>query len=475
MYRAIVVDDEIWSVIGLTKILREDAERFELVYETTDSVDALEKICAKKPDVVFTDVRMPEMTGIELMRAVRARGVQTQFVVISGFAEFSYVQQALQEGALDYHLKPFDRVSVKSMLDRLYDKLESKKPVNDLEFYSLLRDKKDTVPQLLESKFGHSLYKKLQVVFLLRSPGAEKIQVDAGENAQSMVLKIGPRKCICIINSEEDKTEAIFECLKRQEEKMERAAISRVSDNTDVFEQLVKEAETSIRDSFVYPDKKIFRFRSPRKDVIFRLEDQISELYAQKKIPQIGRIFTNLSRIFADHDMGVSDAVYFWNRVAMHSIEDRTMQDQALEYLDVFELTERFADLAEMGTFLHEQHLGDTGETSKTVNEKFRELLRYIDENYAEPLYLKELCSQFYINMSYCCELFQKHENTTFSQYLTQVRIQKACEMMRYQHATVSEACERVGYKDYFYFNKVFKKKVGCTPAEYRKGALTEG
>lgn len=475
MYRVIVVDDEVWSVIGLTKILREDSERFELVYETTDSLDALERICEKRPDVVFTDVRMPEMSGLELMRAVRERGVQTQFVVISGFAEFSYVQQALQEGALDYHLKPFNRTSVVSMLDRLYERLESKKPMSDLEFYSLLRDKKDNVPDLLKSKFGHSLYKKLQLVLLIRNAGADHIHIDAGADSQCLLLKVGPRKCICIINSDEDKSDTVLACVRAQAGNIERAAISRVSDYVDTFEQLLKEAETTIQDSFVYPNEKIFCFRTPRREVLNRLEDQIEALYAQKKMSQIGKIFMNLPMIFADNDMGVDDARFFWNRVAMYSTHRLVNTNLVLDYLDVFELTERFSTLAEMGSYLAHQYLGGQHEESKTVNDKFREMLRHIDENYAEPLYLKELCNQFYINMSYCCELFQKHANMTFSQYLTHVRINKACEMMRYHHATVAEACDRVGYKDYFYFNKVFKKTMGCTPAEYRKNALKEG
>lgn len=474
MYRVIVVDDEIWSVIGLTRILREDAGRFELVYETTDSLDALEKICEMKPDVVFTDVRMPEMSGLELMHVAQQRGVKSQFVVISGFAEFTYVQQALHEGAIDYHLKPFDRNTANAMLDRLYEKLESKKPMNDMEFYFSLLDKKENVPDLLQSKFGHKLYKKLQVVFLQRVPGAAKMQLDLGADAQCLFLKIGPRKSVCIINSDEDKTLAVCESLHRKETDIEKAAISRVCDSVDQFEQLVKETEITILDAFVYPKDKIFRYRKPRRDVVSSLETQIGNLYLDKRMSQISKTIANLGKMFADYDMGVEDAVNFWNTVAMYSARHGVNPNLVLDYLDVFELTQRFADIGEMSTYLMEQYLGEIGDENRSVNDKFIEMLHYIDENYAEPLYLKELCNKFYINMSYCCELFQKHENMTFSQYLTHVRIQKACDLLKYHQATVSEACEQVGYKDYFYFNKVFKKRMGCTPAEYRKNVPTE-
>lgn len=237
MYRVLVVDDEIWSVIGLKKILQEDADRFQLIYETTDSRDALEQICLLRPDVVFTDVRMPEMSGIELMRNVHKRGIQTEFIVISGLAEFSYVQQALQEGAVDYQLKPFDKSTAKAMLDKLYEKLESKRNVTDLEFYSLLRDRKDNVADLLLSKFGHVLYSKIQIVLYFNIDSASQgISIDPGENAQSLLLKIGPRKCLYIINSDEDKTGEVYDQLRSHSGQIEIAALSRVGSGVEMFE-----------------------------------------------------------------------------------------------------------------------------------------------------------------------------------------------------------------------------------------------
>lgn len=476
MYRAIVVDDEIWSVIGLKKILQEDSGRFQLVYETTDPVDALEQICALRPDVVFTDVRMPEMSGIELMRNVKERNVKTEFVVISGFAEFSYVQQALQEGAVDYQLKPFDRSTAKQMLDKVYEKLESKRKISGLEFYSLLRDKKDNVPDLLQNRFGHILYKKLQIVLLFyRQSNSERITLDAGLNSQCLSLKIGPRKCLYIVNADDDKTDVLYEQLSNHIDRIEKAAISRSGNAADSFEQLLKEAESAILDSFVYPKSRIFKFRNTRRDVLSHLEERVNKWHEEKKYQQIYALFESLHKLFADNDMGVEDAVYFWNRTALASTKWEKHPNNFLDYLDVYELVDRFSNLQEMCSYLNVRYGQNPVEQSGTVNEKFFELLRYIDRNYAQHLSLKELCGEFYINMSYCCELFQKHKNMTFSQYLTDVRINKACELLKYQRCTVAQACEMVGYKDYFYFNKVFKKKMGCTPADYRKNVLTEG
>lgn len=475
MYQVIIVDDEIWSLIGLRKIIEDDAERFELVYETTDSIDALEQISMKRPDVVFTDIRMPEMSGIELIRSVRERGIKTEFIVISGFPEFSYVQQAMQEGAIDYQLKPFDRNSAKLMLDKLYTKLENKSSVSDLKCYSLLRDKKDNVAELLQYKFGHELYQKLQIVLLYyNNTDFKRITFETGEESQSFSLKIGPRKCICIINSNEDKTDVVCEKLRLVNSEIEKAALSRVGNSVDLFEQMLKETEITIMDSFIYPENKIFRYQKTQRDIISHLEELISDLHSSRKFRQIGEIVSNLSKLFVDNSMGAEDAVYLWNRIALYSAKWEMENNNVIEYLDIYELTERFVDMHEMSSYLGMQYLHDENEQSGTVNDKFFDMLRYIDKNYAEAILLKELCSKFYINMSYCCVLFQKYKNMTFSQYLTDVRINKACELLKYHKVTVSDACEKVGYKDYFYFNKVFKKKIGCTPSEYRKNGPME-
>lgn len=476
MYQIIIVDDEIWSLIGLKKIIQEDHERFQVIYETTDSLDALEQITARKPDIVITDVRMPELSGIELIHRVRERGIRTEFVVVSGFAEFSYVQQALQEGAFDYQLKPFDKSTLQAMLDKLYKRLESKSNVNDLEFYSLLRDRKDKIADLLQQRFGNTLYQKLLIVLLyFKNTDFKKNIFEIGEDSQCLFLKIGPRKCIGIINSNEDETEEICKKLSMMEENIEKAALSRVTNSVTVLEQLLKETESAVMDSFVYPKKKIFRYIEPQRDIIHRLEEVIADLYSNRNFRQLGEMILNLPDLFYDHNMGTEDAVYLWNRIALHSAKWGGENQVESEYLDIYELTERFTDIQEMSSYLNMQYLSDKKEQPGTVNDKFFEMLRFIDENYADTLFLKELCNDFYINMSYCCELFKKHKNMTFSQYLTDVRINKACDLLKYHKVTVSEACEMVGYKDYFYFNKVFKKKMGCTPSEYRKNRLVEG
>lgn len=95
LYRVILVDDEPWTLMGITKTFKWEEKGFRVIKKTTKAREALEEILSKQPEVVFTDIRMPEMTGLELMKKARENGIRSEFVIISGFSEFAYAQEVI--------------------------------------------------------------------------------------------------------------------------------------------------------------------------------------------------------------------------------------------------------------------------------------------------------------------------------------------------------------------------------------------
>ncbi|WP_127588997.1 response regulator transcription factor [Paenibacillus koleovorans] len=123
-YRVVLVDDEPWTLIYLKKSFPWQEMGFEVVAETRNSMEALSLVEQYKPDVVFTDIRMPQLSGIELMQQLRSAGVRSEFVIVSGFAEFSYAQEAVKLGAFEYCLKPVSPEQAEQLLQRLAHQLE---------------------------------------------------------------------------------------------------------------------------------------------------------------------------------------------------------------------------------------------------------------------------------------------------------------------------------------------------------------
>lgn len=97
----------------------------------------------------------------------------------------------------------------------------------------------------------------------------------------------------------------------------------------------------------------------------------------------------------------------------------------------------------------------------------FKELVDYINEHFCEKLYLNELAEKFDINMTYCCHLFKKNFNCSFSQYILKCRMEKAAKLLLEDNLSVMQISDLLGY-DYYHFNKVFKRHYSVTPKQYK-------
>lgn len=103
------------------------------------------------------------------------------------------------------------------------------------------------------------------------------------------------------------------------------------------------------------------------------------------------------------------------------------------------------------------------------INKSFLSLIKYVNAHYKEDLVLQQLADDFNINYSYCSDLFKKATGTNFSQYLTNLRINNACNLLRESDTGIAQIAYETGYNDYHYFALVFKKATGVTPSQYRE------
>ena len=117
--RVIIAEDEKRASRGLRSLLETLSEDIEVIAQAADGIQAMELIRAIHPDVVFTDIRMPNMDGLTLIRTAREQGYRTKFVIISAYEEFDYARQALALDVVDYLVKPVTAEEVSKVLERL--------------------------------------------------------------------------------------------------------------------------------------------------------------------------------------------------------------------------------------------------------------------------------------------------------------------------------------------------------------------
>jgi len=119
MYKVLIVDDEYWMCKGLEKVITRDCDGFEVGAFAKDGKEALACMQRQRFDVVFTDIAMPVLDGLEMIHLMREREIETPVIIITGYNEFEYARRAMRYDVKDYLLKPLDRVEVLKSLQRL--------------------------------------------------------------------------------------------------------------------------------------------------------------------------------------------------------------------------------------------------------------------------------------------------------------------------------------------------------------------
>jgi len=139
MIRVIVADDQPLILDNIVSKIKSIHSEIEIIATATDGIHAYELISTLKPDIVFTDIRMPGLDGIELIRRCRAENAAKYFVLISGYQKFEYARQALQLNVVEYLLKPITLHSISEIIQKLVEKIQidNSKTLNDI-FRNLL-------------------------------------------------------------------------------------------------------------------------------------------------------------------------------------------------------------------------------------------------------------------------------------------------------------------------------------------------
>lgn len=124
--RVMIVEDEQRARRGLYNLLTGISDEVEIVAEAADGKKALELIGAVKPDVVFTDIKMPYMDGISLIKAVQALGIETHYVIVSAYEDFHTAKEAISSGVTEFLIKPVTYEETEAVLEKIKRMIEKK-------------------------------------------------------------------------------------------------------------------------------------------------------------------------------------------------------------------------------------------------------------------------------------------------------------------------------------------------------------
>lgn len=478
MYRVLLVDDELWSLEGIYKLLEWEKMGFRVIAQVTDASEAWEIIRSSTPDVVFTDIRMPEISGIELLNMSREMGSTSEFVVISGFAEFEYAQEALRNGAFDYQLKPIDPDDAKLLLEKLKGHLDRKQSAANIGLLEQLSSGSHHPLDILKTRGVVPCGKYWQAAVI---SGESSLSSDEAASffgdLSCLSLSIGEEKTVVILNGSKPLDgETLSELALWAKRKNARAGISSVSEEAACLARLIREADmAALSGRFIQGKPEVSRFTAGGSASIESAAAKAEKWMLAKSYAEISRVLDGIPALFVQEDLGIYHAALLWNRmvVVIGKRLESCSPAETMDFLDYEDILHRFKDLSEMCEYIRELFkkiccCTDHGSVKgHHGNDHFMSLLEYVNKHFNTDLSLSELSEKFFLNMSYCSELFKKVTGYTFTDYVTKLRMETAAELLQSGTYTAEKVHLMTGYHDYYYFSKIFKKYHGVPPSQF--------
>lgn len=514
MLKVLLVDDEVFVRKGLLELIPWEQLNYTIAGEAENGREALQLMERLQPDLVITDIRMPIVDGLDLIRNVKERNEwDPAFIIISGYHDFKYAQQAIRYGVHDYILKPVDEEEMVATLRKLAHAL-SAKPM------TLLTQEDYTNHHILET--------------LVQEEDAER----AERYAAALGLE-GASGLLYVLIHIHAATSGKQIGMKQMQETLQSIGYTAVP----VMEQHPGELGILLRLDWLnqyggHPMQALERLR----DELSRRLGQPVSLYAGEGVDCPAKLRHSYSGAMeaAKHKYAENRGVILFeqikdkplyvfdmsqelcNELIMH-VEEGNREEYRAAALSMFRLfqEQRFApqavasslsrcitginsavmemgggdgqlrclkDLAERDhlnwnlRLLQEHFLGAIEEADVCIAQLRKEQMKgdihrikkYIDAHYCDNISLKGIAAKFYMNAVYLGRLFRKSYGMYFNEYVLALRVQEAKKLLRQTDLRMYEIAARVGFQNADYFVTQFEKLEQLTPTEYRNKLMVE-
>ncbi len=529
MYRFLIIDDEPIVREGIARTINWEEHGFELVGVFRDGREGLEGVEQLRPDVILSDVCMPFVDGLELAATVAAQYPRIKTILLTGYDEFEYAQEAVRLNVRDFILKPITAAELREVLGTLRQELD--------EEHAQFRNSERQRQQLTES------LPLLQERFLNGLIRQNTPMKDAMQRAELLELQLpGPRYHVLLCDQDRDTSEApaevsfseitvqheiakeaqqlgdvvVFGTLNDQvvilvslpetgdplpaslrvaeavsdhvERTLGRTISIGIGDVVSSLDQLPRGFETArvaLEQRFVLGPRQIISMDQVRgnnqppvsQQPTERRGEFIQALKTADPAMAVAAVRRVLEPVVLQGDIG--EVLVVTNRILADALN--TLDALEVDYRGMMEVGDNpFATLGRMKTIQEiydwfEQFIRHASTALDSRREqhslsKVRGAEQYIREMYQDrTLALQDVCTALAVSKSYLTMVFKKHTGMTIVEYLTEVRMEEAKALLRGSDLRVYEIAEQVGYRDAHYFSLTFRKQVGQTPSEYRE------
>lgn len=455
MYKVLIADDE--SSVRESLLLSISWEEFdmEVVGCVATGKEALEIAAREEIDIAILDIRMPGINGLEVCASLRKMKADIQLIIISGYAEFSYAERAMEFGVLGYCLKPLDYDKVKKLLVKAVGILKREKNVGKTLDFA------DAIEQSDEATMS-ALFERAQL-----NPEHFYLCVSIGDAPCTF-----DGKGISVLMGR--KFYAYFTEKQIPETRMQQGIENKICgigyEKNPISVHKLKEELQSCKirayQFFVKDGPCICAEENPERSS--EILAQVTEKLNQKDWTGLYEKLYEL-RMNSNRDYDITFCMKLNNRIYSSDVFSDVEADYYI--YDFSQLVSEYHQYSNMLEHLEQtvMNIGENKNAKEYSNSSFMKLLSWIQKNYKNEISLTQAAEQMHMNPNYVSRMFKKEAGTTFVHYVTQLRMEEAARLLTTTNQPVVDIAIAVGFNDYFYFLKLFKKYSNKTPSQYRE------
>lgn len=519
MYRVLIVDDEPFITEGLKHIIKWEDYGLEVCGVAFNGSEALEKIKSLRADILITDIRMPKMNGLELIRSIKELKLDTRFIVLSGYDDFEYLKESIKLGIENYLIKPVNTEELSSTLINTLDKIRSSSKYKmysskDIEIIknnilyrwmtgSICEEELKERTLLLDIDISDKPFAVCLMRLFDKCRDSVKDMSGIISKAQIICMDIIAKRrlghVLCtpqgdiafIINNmgcNDDSRvlkSALTECIKNINNSLEVDSfitIGGFENEADMIQRSFNRALELLQYSILMPLNSVWDY------------DEINSIKAKTQIESIIS-FEEVERFVVTKN---ADSLRTYLDSAFDQLKETEgitpsfIQNAALEILFFIINSSRSimegSDLYDsfdyrLSDILNMQHIDGIRDFVKEISDKIialridkyenmnpivKRVVDYIRSNYSGDICLKTLAIELNINPNYLGQLFKDETGEFFNDYINKMRVNKAKELLLCTNSSTKEISSEVGYADPNYFYRIFRKYTCVSPTEYR-------
>ncbi len=423
--KVLLVDDEIFTIRMLQNVIHWEELGLTVVGYAQTGEEAVEKVVREQPNIIISDIRMPGMDGLDFLKLVHDISPEIKTILMSAYAEFSYVQKGMKLGCSDYILKPVDEKELENALRKIVAEILGKK------------EKERVITKSEKQLDGLKLYQ-----YMKSGSGKNRVLKSViGDKIQS---------CRVLIARIDSATIDEYDASANME-------LGHEGYITNLLEQTLSR---QLQEYFVFDYEEgcwlIVLSNTEKVSCVELAESMISKLMEKIGIQLVICFSTQGEGL--ESLPGLYEEVQYLNKYSFYAGEGNVFgYGYNCDKKEFDELKE--IDLSKE----KEQAVKD-----KNYSRPIKESIHYIEENYAKNISMEEICNEIAVSKNYFCYLFKRETGISVWNYLTMLRLQQAKKLLEETRMKSYEIAFAVGYDNPSYFSKLFKKHENMTPNEYR-------